>query len=173
MLDKDTAVKTLCTHIEGQWQQYAEVVPNAFLGLIGNDWQRVPVQVESDEPESYVRACRTITRYLNPSAVAFAARGVGGDQRFYAAVEFPDDPVRRSLIWRIVGDALVDYRVENHEPSDDDDDEMRMFKPTPVAPAAPPVDPSELGNLKDTQWKSLRTPVIRIIMEHQQRRGEG
>jgi hypothetical protein len=96
-MDKTTAIELLRVHVEERWKDYAAVMPHAFLALLGDRWQQIPLPTESDDPTEYVEALRAITRSLNPRAVAIVARGVCGSQHFYAAVEFPDDPVLRSL----------------------------------------------------------------------------
>jgi hypothetical protein len=162
-MDKTTAIELLRVHIEERWKNYAAVLPHASLALIGDQWQQIPLPTKSADAAEYVEALRAITRSLNPRAVAFVARGVGGSHHFFAAVEFPDDPVMRSLIWMIVDDALVSLGVMEHQPSDDEDHEMRLFERA-AAPPAPLVDPVVMKD-HPRLWKLMRQAFLRISIE--------
>lgn len=81
-MNKKDVIQSFRINVESEWQQYAAVEPRAFIALVGDEWLWIPLQVESDDPNSCVKAVQAITQSLKPSAVACAACGLGGDDRF-------------------------------------------------------------------------------------------
>src|SRR5438105_1432223 len=125
-MDKERVIEELCAHIERWWQFYATMNTHAFIMLVETRWRWCPLYndlYQLDDLYSYTDTLRELVQQFKPTAVAFAARESGNEERprFFAGIEFRDDPQTRSIIWDIADNHLANPRMIVHQPRDDGD----------------------------------------------------
>lgn len=138
-MDKNNAIDLLRIHVEAEWAHYAGVEFGALIELVGNDWQWIPLQVQSDDPHMFRNAVRVLIQSREPSTVAFAVCWAGDDERFHISMMFRDGPPVYSMTWDIDCGKLVNFQITAREPRVHEDDDMNLIEPASAAPEAPPV----------------------------------